>query len=191
MSGVLWARIIPSCGWRVFRLAVAAAFEPSGFPSLRSWRVRAGRVCEFAGLRAAFRAPRGRFPGLLRRRARVSGFSRQVSRVAVANCLHAGPESRKTCQRTPVSVHSDSESRETRHARKRGGQTPARCLRQSWGNGEGLWTQRVYLSQEMKAQVMTRGFARRRAFWGLPWTSGWPAWSFSVRLFASQASRRA
>ena len=119
---------------QVFRVAVAAAFWLAGFPILRSrppfdWagfpsfcsrRLRAGRFSEFAGLRAAFRAPRGRFSELLRRRARVSGFLRQVSRVAVSNCLHEGSESRETCQRRPISVHGDSESRKTRHARKRG-----------------------------------------------------------------------
>ena len=119
---------------RVFRVSVAAAFWLAGFPILRSWppfdwagfpsfcsrRLRAGRFSEFAGLRAAFRAPRGRFSELLRRRARVSGFLRQVSRVAVSNCLHEGSESRETCQRRPISVHGDSESRKTRHAKKRG-----------------------------------------------------------------------
>ena len=104
------------------------AFELASFPSLRSWlsygwqvflvsvaaSPRAGGFSEFAGLRAAFRAPRGGFSELLRRRARVSGFQRQVSLVAVANCLHAGSGTRKTCQQNPISVHSDSESRKTR-----------------------------------------------------------------------------
>ena len=124
----------PSLIGRVFLVSVAAAFWLAGFPILRSWpplgwagfpsfcsrRPRVGRFSEFAGLRAAFRAPRGGFSELLRRRARVSGLLRQVSRVAVANRLHAGSGTRKTCRRSPISVHGHSESRETRHARKRG-----------------------------------------------------------------------
>ncbi len=100
--------------------AKSTSCKPAGFPSCCSRHPRAGRFSEFASLRAAFRAPRGRFSELLRRRARVLGFRWQVSRVAVANYLHAGSESRETCQRSPVSVHGDSESRETRHTGTRG-----------------------------------------------------------------------
>ena len=88
-------------GWRVSRVSVAAPARGGGFPELPGLRAALSRLC-------------GRFPELLSPRAGVFGFRWQVSRVSVAVCLHAGPASRKTCQRSPVSVHGDSETRETR-----------------------------------------------------------------------------
>ena len=88
--------------------------ELAGFPSLRSRRLQTGRFPELPSLRAAISRLCGRFPELLSPRARVFGFSWQVVRVSVAVCPHAGSASRKTCRRSPVPVHGDSETRETR-----------------------------------------------------------------------------
>ena len=94
-------RISPCSGWRVFRAAVANLAEGGGFS-------------EFPSPRAAISRSDGRFPELLGPRARVLGFWWLVFRVPVAICLHGDSESPKTCQRTPISVHDGSESRETR-----------------------------------------------------------------------------
>ena len=113
-QGALLALPLPFEGGGFSGFLLQPRSELASFPSLRSRRLQTGRFPELPSLRAAISRLCGRFPELLSPRARVFGFSWQVVRVSVAVCPHAGSASRKTCRRSPVPVHGDSETRETR-----------------------------------------------------------------------------